>query len=95
MTGGGRDIGRATALRLAASGAAVAINYRRSAEGAKSAVAEILECGGRAIAPDGVEGYNPAFDVTPAELVSAIVTERGVLRPPYGETLARLYREDG
>jgi methylthioribose-1-phosphate isomerase len=30
--------------------------------------------------------YNPAFDVTPAELISAIVTERGVFRPPYSFT---------
>jgi methylthioribose-1-phosphate isomerase len=34
--------------------------------------------------------YNPAFDVTPAELVSAIVTERGVLEPPYERSLARV-----
>ncbi|MEO6526894.1 MAG: S-methyl-5-thioribose-1-phosphate isomerase [Gemmatimonadaceae bacterium] len=33
--------------------------------------------------PDGVEGYNPAFDVTPADFVTAIVTDRGVIRPPY------------
>lgn len=41
-------------------------------------------------APEGVPVANPAFDVTPHELVSAIVTERGVVRPPYGEGLARL-----
>jgi methylthioribose-1-phosphate isomerase len=38
-------------------------------------------------APDGVEVFNPAFDVTPAELVDAIITERGVLRPPYARSL--------
>ena len=38
-------------------------------------------------APIGVKAYNPAFDVTPAELVTAIVTEGGVLRPPYIESL--------
>ena len=38
-------------------------------------------------APDGVAVSNPAFDVTPAELVTAIVTERGVHTPPYAETL--------
>ncbi|HOK19579.1 MAG TPA: S-methyl-5-thioribose-1-phosphate isomerase, partial [Thermosynergistes sp.] len=32
---------------------------------------------------------NPAFDVTPSELVSAIITEVGVLRPPYGESIER------
>jgi len=41
-------------------------------------------------APDGVAVRNPAFDVTPAELVSAFVTEAGVLRPPYGPALASL-----
>jgi methylthioribose-1-phosphate isomerase len=35
------------------------------------------------VAPSGVAVYNPAFDVTPAELVTAFVTDRGVLRPPY------------
>ena len=35
------------------------------------------------MAPDGVKVYNPAFDVTPGELISAIITDRGLLRPPY------------
>jgi methylthioribose-1-phosphate isomerase len=34
--------------------------------------------------------FNPAFDVTPAALVSAIVTEAGIARPPFEESLARL-----
>lgn len=38
---------------------------------------------GRRIAPEGVKVYNPAFDVTPAELISGIVTEKGIFRPPY------------
>lgn len=42
---------------------------------------------GRAIAPEGVRVRNPAFDVTPARYVTAIVTEVGVLRPPYEEAL--------
>ncbi len=53
VTGGGRDIGRACALRLAASGAAVAINYHNSAEGADSAVTEITAAGGRSFAQKG------------------------------------------
>lgn len=53
VTGGGRDIGRACALRLAFEGAAVAINYHSSAAGADSAVAEITEGGGRAFALQG------------------------------------------
>ena len=53
VTGGGRDIGRACALRLAAAGAAVAINYHRSAAGADSAVDEITAAGGKALAKQG------------------------------------------
>lgn len=45
-----------------------------------------------AFAPPGVAVANPAFDVTPAALVTAIVTDRGVARPPYGEALVRLVR---
>ncbi len=39
-------------------------------------------CGGREMAPAGVRVRNPAFDVTPAELITAIITEAGVLQPP-------------
>jgi methylthioribose-1-phosphate isomerase len=42
------------------------------------------------MAPEGVGVYNPAFDVTPADLITAVVTERGVFRPPYGESLMLL-----
>jgi methylthioribose-1-phosphate isomerase len=42
---------------------------------------EVAQMLGRQIAPDGIAVYNPAFDVTPAELVSAIITDRGVIRP--------------
>lgn len=38
---------------------------------------------GRRVCPAGVPAYNPAFDVTPADCISGIITERGVLRPPY------------
>jgi methylthioribose-1-phosphate isomerase len=38
----------------------------------------------------GPEGFNPAFDITPAELVTAVFTEAGVLEPPYGESIARV-----
>jgi methylthioribose-1-phosphate isomerase len=44
---------------------------------------EVLQLAGQRTAPDGVCVYNPAFDVTPAALLSAIVTDRGVLRPPF------------
>lgn len=54
--------------------------------------AEVTSCGGRRTAPAGVRAWNPAFDVTPAELVTAFVTDRGLLRPPYRRSLAVLAR---
>lgn len=48
---------------------------------------EVRFPGGHPMLPDTFPVWNPAFDVTPAELVSAIITEKGVLRPPYGEAL--------
>jgi len=45
--------------------------------------AEVRRVGPHATAPDGSPVYNPAFDVTPSTLISAIITERGVVRPPY------------
>lgn len=53
VTGGGRDIGRACAMRLSQLGAKVAINYHSSSEGADSAVAEIASNGGRAFSLQG------------------------------------------
>jgi methylthioribose-1-phosphate isomerase len=53
---------------------------------------ELAEFAGRRIAPKGVAVFNPAFDVTPAELVTAIITERGVAYAPFGESLAALKR---
>ena len=44
---------------------------------------EVIRFAGIATAPAGVEAYNPAFDVTPADLIDSIVTERGVHRAPY------------
>ncbi len=52
------------------------------------AAEEITEGFGRRTAPAGVSVYAPAFDVTPAALVTAVVCERGVLYPPYAESLA-------
>lgn len=65
VTGGGRDIGRACVLRLAAAGARVAINYHSSAEGAESAVRDIKAAGGEAFALQG--------DMTNAQDVAALV----------------------
>jgi methylthioribose-1-phosphate isomerase len=50
---------------------------------------EVTHGFGRRTAPEGVDVYNPAFDVTPAPLVAGIVTEEGILRPPYVESIAR------
>ena len=60
-------------------GRAITIEERKAAE--------ITHHAGVLLAPDGVAVYNPAFDVTPAGLISAIITESGVARPPYLETL--------
>jgi methylthioribose-1-phosphate isomerase len=53
---------------------------------------EVTEVAGVPIAPPGVHAAHPAFDITPARLVTAIVTERGVLRPPYSRSLAEAVR---
>jgi methylthioribose-1-phosphate isomerase len=45
------------------------------------AAEEVTHAFGRQIAPDGANVYNPAFDVTPADLITAIITDRGVIRP--------------
>jgi methylthioribose-1-phosphate isomerase len=67
-----------------ATGAQIPIEERNSSE--------ISNGLGRQTAPDKVEFYNPAFDVTPAELVTGIVTEKGVARAPYGAALHQLCR---
>ncbi len=51
---------------------------------------EVTHIAGKQMVPDAASVENPAFDVTPAKYVTAIVTERGIARAPYGETLARL-----
>ena len=73
VTGGGRDIGRATALRFAKAGANVVINYHSSADGADSAVAEIKAAGGGAIALQG----DMTQEAEVAKLVAAAVDKFG------------------
>ena len=63
------------------SGAEIPIEERSSRE--------VTEIGGSSIAPAGVQAAHPAFDVTPARLVTAIITERGALRAPYEQSLAK------
>ena len=43
------------------------------------------------MAPEGVKTYNPSFDVTSAEYITAVITEKGIVRPPYRENLAKLF----
>jgi methylthioribose-1-phosphate isomerase len=63
-------------------GAAIPIEQRDPAE-----VTSVL---GRPTTPEGARAANPAFDMTPADLVTAIFTEAGVLEPPYPEAIARV-----
>lgn len=51
---------------------------------------EIQGFAGKRWAPEGIDVRNPAFDVTPAELITALVTERGIARAPFGRSLAEL-----
>ena len=67
------------------SGEAIPIEERSAAE--------VVEMFGTRVAPVGVAVRHPAFDVTPARLITAIITDRGVLRPPYGESIAAVMRE--
>lgn len=53
-------------------------------------VEELTEFNGRRIAPDACQVYNPAFDVTPAELITGIITERGIMKPPFEQSMSGL-----
>jgi methylthioribose-1-phosphate isomerase len=68
-----------------ASGDEIEIEKRPAEE-----VTRVMDC---RIAPEGTEAANPAFDVTPAEYITAIITERGVVYPPFRENLAKLLAE--
>jgi len=70
----------------AADGAAIPIEERDPAE--------VTECGGNALTPAGAAARNFAFDVTPAGLISAIITEKGVVRTPYIPALQNLKEAD-
>lgn len=45
------------------------------------------------MAPEGIKTYNPAFDVTPAKYITAVVTEKGILYPPYEDSIRKLFEE--
>ncbi|WLR57077.1 S-methyl-5-thioribose-1-phosphate isomerase [Mesobacillus subterraneus] len=55
------------------------------------AAEEITAGFGKATAPEGVKVFNPAFDVTPHDLITAIITEKGIMRGNYNEELTRLF----
>ena len=53
--------------------------------------AQEITCGfGRQTAPDGIGVYNPAFDVTPADLIDAIITECGIIKPVTAENVRQI-----
>ena len=56
---------------------------------------EVVHAFGKRIAPQDTEALNLAFDVTPAELVAGLITDAGVLRPPYRESIAAAFSERG
>jgi len=55
---------------------------------------EVTHGFGRQTAPDGVEVYNPAFDVTPAEFIAGIITEKGVVRPVNSDTIREVLKSN-
>lgn len=66
------------------TGAAIPIEERKSEE---------VTCLGKVrIAPQGIKVYNPAFDITPADYITAIITEKGILTKPYRVSIARMHK---
>jgi methylthioribose-1-phosphate isomerase len=56
---------------------------------------EVTHIQGQQVAPDGMDVYNPAFDVTPHQHVTGIITEVGIIRPPFTEQIAKLKKQYG
>ncbi|MFH1966141.1 MAG: S-methyl-5-thioribose-1-phosphate isomerase [Acidobacteriota bacterium] len=56
---------------------------------------EVSEINGHVLAPENIQIENPAFDVTPESLISGIITEYGIARPPYSESIADFFRQSG
>ena len=52
---------------------------------------EVTHFAGHQVAPAEAAVYNPAFDVTPHHLLTGVITEKGVIRPPFQVNLARLF----
>jgi len=66
------------------SGSSIPIEYRNEKE--------VFYCGSRRIAPRGIKAFNPAFDVTPYHLIAGIITEKGVLRPPFKASIKGIFK---
>jgi methylthioribose-1-phosphate isomerase len=54
---------------------------------------EVVSFAGQQIGPDHVRAYNPAFDVTPCRYISAIITEKGLVTPPYRDSIKSLFKD--
>lgn len=54
---------------------------------------EVTHVGSHQLTPEGAQIWNPAFDVTPHHLIAGIITERGIFRAPYAESLAGAFRD--
>ncbi len=55
---------------------------------------EVTHIGQAQITPDYVKVKNPAFDITPSELVTAMITERGIMQPPFADSIAKFFKKD-
>ena len=55
---------------------------------------EVTGIGENKTAPDGINVINPAFDMTPPELISGIITEKGVATAPFDESISKLFESD-
>ena len=53
---------------------------------------EVTGIGDRKTAPDGINVINPAFDMTPPELIAGIITEKGVAKAPFEESIKKLFQ---
>ncbi|HET8720316.1 MAG TPA: S-methyl-5-thioribose-1-phosphate isomerase, partial [Candidatus Nitrosotenuis sp.] len=53
---------------------------------------EVTQMGDKKTAPDGINVINPAFDMTPPELISGIITEAGIAKPPFEESITKLFQ---
>jgi len=54
---------------------------------------EVLKINQKNIAPESVPAWNPAFDITPAKLITAIITEKGIIKNPTSQKIKKLFQE--